>query len=530
MFLLWLSAGQLAYLYIYLTNQEGMRIFFVLVVFLFACGTGSAQQVTYSEYSKKEGRNIYFEIIGKIDTSVLVYKYIGRKHLITHYDRQMRIVQQRQLDFISEKTFNLDFVPYPDYYYVVYQYQKNNIVYCEAAKMNSSSELLSDPVLLDTTRIGFFADNKIYSLAFSENREKILLYKRQVRNDYLSVATRLFNKDMVQLDSSRQLMAYDDRRDFYSELVVDNNGHFVYARGTGRTSREKNSMVHLMLHKPGLDTFRTYSISLNDKFINEVSIKADNLNNHYLVNAFYQGRRNSQVEGLFTSLIDMNGEKPVRAVFNPFSDSLRRLINPTDRSSLAFDNLAIRYTVLKKKGGFVLAAEDYFSETLFNNMWSRNFMFQNNFYSGVPNDFFLNNPYYYYGYRPWNPAMRDQNIRYYYNDIVIMSLDSSLSLEWNNVIHKKQYDVDNENFLSFSTMAVSGEVRFLFIDRDNQRQIISNHALKPTGQISRNPTIRSNELGYGFMPRLARQIGPRQLIIPYVYLGYIAFARIDFTD
>ena len=30
------------------------------------------------------------------------------------------------------------------------------------------------------------------------------------------------------------------------------------------------------------------------------------------------GQKNKMVEGLFTSIIDMNGEKAVSAVFNPF--------------------------------------------------------------------------------------------------------------------------------------------------------------------------------------------------------------------
>ncbi|MFN8247074.1 MAG: hypothetical protein U0T56_11900 [Ferruginibacter sp.] len=505
-----------------------LHIFFT-VLFLSSLHAG-AQKITYSEYSKKEGRDTYFEILGKFDTSVLVYKMVSRKHYITRYDQQMKIVQHQQLDFINDKTFNLDFITYPNYYYIIYQYQKNNVVFCNAVKMNAAGERLSEPVVLDTTRIGFFADNKIYSYSCSENKERILIYKRQVRNDYLTVATRLFNQDFQQLDSSRQLVKYDDRRDFYSELVVDNNGDFLFARGTGKSNREKTNTIHILLHKPGMDTFRFYNISLNEQYVNEVSIKADNLNKHFMINAFYQGRKNKMVEGLFTSIIDMNGEKAVSAVFNPFSDSLRRLINPMDKSSLSFDNLTIRNIILKRKGGFVIAAEDYFTETMYNNNWNRNYMFYNNYYSGTANDYFLNNPYYYYGYRPWNSSARDVNTRYYYNDIVIMSVDSTLKLEWNNVIHKTQYDVDSENFLSFSTMNAGGEVRFLFLDKDNQKQIISNHALQPGGQIKRYPTIRSNELGYGFMPRLAKQVGARQVIIPYVYLGYIAFARIDFND
>lgn len=507
-----------------------MRKTFILLLFiLFSTGI-QAQRITYSEYSKKEGRDTYFEILGKFDTSILVYKLIARKHYITRYDQQMKIVQHQHLDFVNDKAFNLDFICYPGYYYIVYQFQKNNIVFCNAVKMSPLGEKLSEPVTLDTTRIGFFADNKIYSIAISENKERFLVYKRQVKNDYLAVATRLYDKDFRQLDSSRQVMKYDDRRDFYSEIVLDNNGNFLFARGTGKSNRDRTNNINLLLHKPGIDTFRYYSISLNEQYVNEVSIKADNLNGHYLINAFYSGRKSKSVEGLFTALVDMNGEKALTAVFNTFSDSLRRTINPTDKAALSFDNLTVRNIILKRKGGFVIAAEDYFTETMYNNIWNRNYMFYNNYYSGTPNDYFINSPYYYYGYRPWNSSARDMNIRYYYKDIMIMSLDSALNLQWNNVIHKNQYDVDTENFLSFSIMNAGAEIRFLYLDRDNQRQIISNQALQPGGQVRRYPTIKSNELGYGFMPRLAKQVGARQVIIPYVYMGYIAFARIDFND
>lgn len=508
-----------------------MRILLFFVLLLsFVSQDSVAQRITYSEYNKKEGREINFEILGRFDTSVLVYKKIGRKHFVTRYDQQMQIADHSQLDFLDEKTFNLDFISYPDYYYIIYQYQKNYVVYCNAVKMSPSGKPLADPMFLDSTRISFFADNKIYSLSFSENKQRILVYKRQVKNDQLSVAARLFDQDFHQLDSTRKVMKYDDRGDFYSDLVVANNGDFLFARGTWKSNREKINTLHILLHKPGLDTFRFYQISLGQQYVNEVAIRADNLNANYYLNAFYSERKNRYVEGLFTAIVDMNGTKAVQAVFNPISDSLRKIINPGDRSSMSFDNLAIRNIILKKKGGFVVTAEDYFTETFNNNIWNRNYSFYNNFYSGTANDYFLNNPYYYYGYRPWNQSARDITVRYYCNDILVMSLDSSLKLQWNNIIHKSQYDVDSENFLSFSLMNSGGEVHFLFIDRDNQRQIISNHALQSNGEIKRYPTIRSNEFGYGFMPRLAKQISARSVIVPYVYMNYIAFARIDFYD
>lgn len=504
--------------------------FFLVFLVLAFSPFVQSQKLTFSEYNKKEGRNTNFEILGKFDSSFLVYKGINKKHYITIYNDDMKIAKHKWLDFIPEKTFNIDFITYPRFFYMIFQYQRNNVIYCYAVKINADAEVIDEPVLLESTRIGFFADHRIYAVSFSENKEKILVYKRQVRQDNLTVATRLFDVNLKQIDSTMQVIKYDDRRDFYSEIVVNNDGHFIFSRGTGKNNRGSSNTIHVLVHKPGMDTFRFFNISLNEKYINEVDIRADNLNKHYIINAFYQGKRNRMVEGLFTTIIDMKGERSLNAVFNTFSDSLRNAINPGDKSSFSFDNLTIKNAILKRKGGFILSAEDFYSETQFNNIWNRNYMFNNNFYSGTTNDYFLNSPYYYYGYRPWNNSSRDQNIRYYYNDIVILSLDSTLKLEWNNVIHKKQYDVDNENFLSFSTMNAGGEIRFLFIEKDNRKQIISNQAISPSGQIKRYPTIKSNETGYGFMPRLAKQVGARQVIIPYVYLGYIAFSKIDFFD
>jgi hypothetical protein len=181
---------------------------------------------------------------------------------------------------------------------------------------------------------------------------------------------------------------------------------------------------------------------------------------------------------------------------------------------------------VKKNGGFFIAAEDFYSETRsFNNAWNRNYY--NNFQNTTMNDFYLYNPYY-YGYRPWSSFNGDQSTRYYYDDIVILSIDSSLKLVWNNIIHKKQYDVDNDNFLSYSVINAGGEVHFLFIEKDRQKHILSNQGILPGGEINRYPTLRSIENGIEFMPRLGKQVGARVMIMPFIQRGKIGFARIDF--
>ena len=77
-------------------------------------------------------------------------------------------------------------------------------------------------------------------------------------------------------------------------------------------------------------------------------------------------------------------------------------------------------------------------------------------------------------------------------------------------------------------MNVGGEIHFLFLQKDNNRQILSNYAVQPDGSIKRYATLKGREAGYNFMPRLARQTGARQMLVPCIVRNNIAFAKIDF--
>ncbi|MFT3910158.1 MAG: hypothetical protein QM737_12075 [Ferruginibacter sp.] len=496
---------------------------FILVFTLCLQANGNAQKITYSEYLKNETSDIFFEILGKVDSNYVVYKNVRQKHLLTKYDNEMNIVGNIPLDFVPERTFNIDFIVYRNFYYLVWQYQKNSIVYCMAMKMDLNGKQLNEPLQLDTTRISILADNKIYTTIFSEDKQKILVYKRQLKDETLTLVTKLYDSNLQLLDSTRAALKFNDDKEVYSDLALDNNGIIVFAKETKRSRKDTATDLEITLHKPGLGNFRTYKISLGRKIIEEIEIKPDNLNKHFIINSFYYGQRKGSIEGLFTSFIDMNGEKPIRAAFNHFSDSFRYSINSDDQARFVFDNLVIRNAIVKKNGGFILSAEDFYTESLFNNAWNRQY-YNSPFVSSY--DYYLSSPYY-YGYRPYR-SDGEATTRYYYNDVAVLSVDSALHLEWNSVIHKKQYDVDNENYLSFGLMNQGGEIHYLFIDRDRQKQVITNQSILPSGQVKRYPTLKSNEVGYGFMPKLAKQTGAKQMIIPLVYGGRIMFAKVDF--
>ncbi len=493
-------------------------LLFNLPVFLFA------QSVAVSDFDREDTRDMNFEIIGKMNSNILVYKNIRSNHKISIFDKEMNTLETVKLDFVPDRTFNIDFIAYPDYFFMIYQYQKGTILHCMAVKMNANAQKMSEPVEIDTTRIPVMSDNKIYTTIYSEDRKKIVIFKIQTRYQKFNMQSLLYDNDMKLISKNRMLADYNERRESYDNFLVGNDGSFVFTYAKQSGNRDNNNALSLFIKSPQLDTFSSREIDLNEKYIDEVKLKIDNRNNRYLINTFYYKKNRGSIEGLFTYVWDKAGDKPFVSQFTEIYDSLRYEAKSGGMLRFALDNFFIRQIVVKGDGGFILAAEDYSADTRGNNNNSFNrYDYLYNPYSISPGNYYYN-PYTGY-YRPLGSNI--QSTRYYYENILVLSVSKTGQLLWSKVLHKSQFDDEEENFMSFSTLTSGNEIHFLF-NSDRKYQIISDQAIAADGTITRYPTLKSPQKGYEFMPSLSKQVGARQLIIPCAYRNNICFAKVDF--
>lgn len=484
---------------------------------------GMAQEILYSNPRKEDNMDINFEILGKVGGNYIVYKGNGGRHNFQVFDKSMQEISNSRIKFLDDRLLNVDFVVYPDYFFMIYQRQRNSVIYCNAVKFDNKGEAVGDVVTIDTTKIGLLANNKIYSTAYSEDKKKILVYKMRYRDDEVSLVTKRLNEQLQMTDSTRYIMKYNERRDIFSDLQVANDGSIVFARQRKQGLRENINDVEIFSILPGSAQYLSKQLTLSDKFIDEVKIKIDNLNKNYLVNSFFFTKKNGNVDGLYAAVLGMAslGEKNY---FIPFPDSIRSKISD-GRFRSAFDDMFLRNIFLKRDGSFLLVAEDYSSFTN-NSNWNRW-------------DYLYGSPYSYSSYNIYAPGytyyrpFRDYgrfttNVRYNYDNMLLMDIDSSLKPRWMNIIFKSQEDDNSDNFLSYGTLNAGAEIYFLFIEKVKNAQVISSQALSPAGMLTRNATLKSREKGYQFMPRLAKQVGLYEAIIPAVYRGRISFAKVNF--
>jgi len=502
---------------------------FVLILSLYPF-LSDGQRITYSETEREDSRSLDFEVIGKVSGNFLVYKNVRNKNAISVYDNDMKLRERVDLDYIPDKTINVDFIAYPDYAYIIYQFQKRSTLHCMAAKVDGEGKRLGNLIELDTTYISVFADNKIYSTIYSEDKQKIMIYKIQKKNEKFFFATKLYDQNLQLLHSSRMTMPFDDHSNVLSDFMLDNDGNFIFTKGVKSSARDLIGKLTLMIKPPDSDELVMHDINLNSHYLDDINIKVDNINKHYILNSFYYRQKHGNIEGLYTTFWDKQSNQQISEHIIPFSDTLKAEAKTEGSAKFAFNDFFIRHVIAKKDGGFIISTEDYYTQSR-GNPWNRmDYLFNYHGYPYLsPSDYYLYTPSgLWYSYRPRSFYSSAAQTRYYYDNIVVMNFDKDGKLIWSNVVHKSQYDDETDNYLSYQILNEGGELHFLFNELERRNQLLSDQTITPNGQLIRNPTLKSLDKGYSFMPRFAKQVSAKQIIVPCTFRNYICFAKLDY--
>ena len=142
-----------------------IKSFLLLVLFISSGFIIKAQKIIYSEPDKEDTRRMNFEIAGKINGNFLIYKNVRNKNYITVLDNEMKELYRVDQDYVpdNDRMINVDFFIYQEFCYMIYQYQKKNVIYCMASKIDGKGNKIGEVIELDTTHLGFAANNKIYT-------------------------------------------------------------------------------------------------------------------------------------------------------------------------------------------------------------------------------------------------------------------------------------------------------------------------------------------------------------------------------
>jgi hypothetical protein len=507
--------------------MPGRKWSVLLLLLCISCSV-SAQKIVYSEPEREDSRRTEFEIVGKISGNYLVYKNNRGKNWISVLDNEMKLIGKQEQDYVpdNDRMINVDFFPYNDFAYMIYQYQKKNVVYCKASKIDANGKKTGEVMDLDTSHIGFAADNKIYTVITSEDKSKLAVYKINSRNKKLYLLTTLLFNDKLELQKqSRMYIPMEERNDYLGEFSLDNDGDLVFSKFY-RNNNDNISSASLVIKHAQSDTLMSRSLNIESNMLDEIKIKVDNANKRYFLTSFYYKEKRGNIDGLYFFVWDKAGMKPVMENTSVFTDELRREARGDASMKTAFNDFFIQHIITRRDGGFIIAGESYYTTSRFNN-WNRwDYLY------GSPYTQSFNSYYYspYYNRNWWNSRSNNsQAVRYHADNIAVISYNSEGVPEWNNVMAKTQYDDETDDNISFQLLITGGQLHFLFNQLERRNNLLTDFSITPDGQLNRNPTLKNLDKGYEFLPKYGKQVSSRQMIIPCLYRSYLCFAKIDYN-
>jgi hypothetical protein len=503
----------------------------IIACLLLACQSGFAQRITYSDPDKDDARTLNFEILGKMNGKVLVYKNYRDLHFVAAYDNEMKMVDKNKLDFITNRVLSTDFIMYTDFVYMIYQYQKKASVYCMLVKIDGSGKKMGEPVMLDSTdNINYSSNSKIYSVISSEDKQKIMVFKINTKNDKAHLLTTLlFNKDLTLVKKSRIAVNMPQRNDFLSEFSLDNDGDLICIRASGTSSNDNINKISLITKPAPLDNYTLVDLKVGNIFLDDIRIKVDNVNKHYVITSFLSKTKRGNIEGLYYTLWDKAQNKELLNATTIFTDEFRDDVKAEGTTKTAFNDYFLKQVIMRRDGGFLVVAESAYTSSRGNTLNRWDYLYGSPYWSPV--DYYSwNSPN---GYYPWGRSNINNTpgatlTRYFANNIAVGSFELNGKMEWSNVIRKSQYDDNTDNFIGFGLFNTGDQLHFVFNIQEKRTMILSDQTITPGGQLDRSATFKDLDKGYDFMPRHAKQVGARQAIVPCQYRGFTCFAKIEF--
>lgn len=506
-----------------------MRLNSLILTFVLCWLTSAVlgQKIVYSDPDKDDSRRMNFEIIGKVSGNFLIYKNVRNHSYIAAYNNEMEQLSKEELDYLpDDRLINVDFFPYSDFSYMVYQYQKKNVVYCNAVKLDAQGKKISDIIPLDTSHIGFSASNKIYSTISSEDRSHLMVFKINSRNKsrYI-ITTLLFDHNLSLSKRSRMVLPMDEHDDYIDEFNLDNDGDLVFSK-INRNNNETIAATTLLWKQAAADSLVMIDVPQKDYLLDEIHIKVDNSNKRYFLTSFYYKQKHGNVEGFYFYVWDKGSRSSVLENAVVLGEELRKEARGDANVRMAFNDYFIRNVIVKKDGGFLINTESYYTTSRAGS-WNRwNYLY------GMP----YNSYDYYTTYSPlystwwWrNRYDNSQAVRHHADNVTILSFDNTGKLQWSNVIHKEQFDDEGDDRISYEMANTGGQLHYIFNMDEKRTLLLNDFMLSPAGEISHNPTLKNLDKGYEFLPKYGKQVSSYQILIPCYYRNYICFAKVEFN-
>lgn len=468
-----------------------------------------AQEVFLSKEQKFTFKDGDYSVLGWCGQRLYTYRASKEGYYLDGFNDSMRLMATVALDFFPKKIYETRFIVSGDKILVLFQAIQSNVLVQYAALLDDRAMLLQKPIAIDSVKTAWMAsDRKYFDYVISADRSRVMLYrssnrgsdkKVQFHNVLLDNGLNILSRNAPSLISKERLNI--------GSTVLGNDGSLFLHVSDGNNDRQFSDGSWLLRLRPGAGDFDTLSMPLERRYLSGALLKLDDAEQKLLMAAFYSNKKSGNTEGLFYATLDASRFELTESKALHFDERMRQSTEDRNKKK-AFDDYVVRDIILKNDGGFLAVAESFY-------ITSRSSSFNGG----------------YYGYYSWYgaPYSRTYTTEYNYGDIMVLNYDAQGQMDWSRFVRKYQYSQEDEGiFSSYAQLNSGGSLVFLYNDFTGKKPGLSLVGIDNQGESQFKKWTGGPATKGDWMPRFAKQIGLRELLVPVLQNNSLWFARIAF--
>ncbi len=454
------------------------------VVFLLALAVPGMGQSSLHISEPLTLRNDFgYELIGRLRDRILLFRDKFDEFEIQAFDNQMRLSWNRKLEDIDKNGIQiLAVIGGRNDFSVVYKRRKRGMTTLHVHKYDPGANLI-DSMTVKNYGERMFSPPALEILQ-SEDRTCLVAMNTAERTRMESICFRL---DKMQVLWDKVIMLNDNFFDSnLRSMTLGNNGDFfmITELNNRRSKLETHEYQVLQVRESG---DQTYKVPLPDFLTTDVQFRYDNLNRQLVGAGLYADKNRDRANGVFFVRVVPGSGAPFLH-YEEFNDKVISILRRKDVSddNKGITDANIQQLVLRRDGGVMVVIERY-HEIQRGSGASRGF---------------------------WRDGMR-LVLDYYYDDLLLMTLNPNGELHWTTVLHKKQYSQDDEaTFSSYFLMLKEENIHFMFNDEIKYENTCSEYVVNALGDFDRNSLMNTFGQSLRLRFRDALQLNSSECLVP----------------
>ncbi|MBC8172598.1 MAG: hypothetical protein H7X71_01720 [Chitinophagales bacterium] len=488
------------------------RICFSFLLMLFA-GHLYAQNIFISTPEKLSTELIGFDILGKLKNGdVLIYKKYRFEDEVQVLDKQMQLKRSRDITLKLDNYETIELVKVHDEIFQFYTVKDNKMLYLNCQKYNTDLERKGDMEIIDSTSLRLGENYSEFRILYSKNEDFVLVYKYEYSGGRIDkLYTIVVNAEGTVVQRSMVNLPDDTFSPAFIKASISDSGKpvFLFENEEYNCRRDRSKVHYLFVMPEANDQFIITEIeTANDSAltcIREFNFDMDNKNGDIVAIGFTgDDSRDAMLGYTFMRIQPATGAVIENNTYTFTQEMLDNIAGMVDKNAKYVPLFQVTTIVPRMDGGALLAAEFY--EKTIENYETTNY-----------------DPY--YGYRT-----STRQIEYFeYSDVILLSLNKTGEIDWNNMIRKKQVSKEDKGVnSSFALANCKQSLYFIFNEDISQNSNVLQYQMTADGNLDRKSLFNPSQQEVELRPTSAKQISFNEIIIPSIYKRNIAFVKVVF--